>query len=284
MLPNAYMIIVPDWTRLDVRPVTCDIRSHLEICVTDEEFISIEPWPIPELVGQLVAQAALGRRALIETDEASDAFERETDRFELEAWARLELSPWLTPEEFRYLETTVGNLREDTLALCEQRLMVASTIGWALGLTGLPHLPAISDGSSEIAVLEWAPTPWSPVRGVMKGVRLRSDEALATERERWDILYWRSTLFGDPDYLESDRSAWREALVEILAADLWPVRDDDLLVNDDMTYGQAAEADPLSLQDAAEIRLRALNWVCGYGERPTTAPLDLDEIAPTESR
>jgi hypothetical protein len=38
--------------------------------MTDDDFLSIEPWPISELAGHLVAQVTLGRRALIESDGA----------------------------------------------------------------------------------------------------------------------------------------------------------------------------------------------------------------------
>jgi hypothetical protein len=248
--------------------------------VTDDEFLSVEPWPVSELVGHLVAQVTLGRRALIETDDTSDIFERETDRFELEAWARLELNPWLTPPEFDYLLTGVGKLGDSELAACEQGLVIASTIGWALRLTGRNELPAISDGSSEMAVLDWAPTPWSPVRGVVKGVRLRADEALANERERWDVLYWRSTLFDGLDYLEEDQQAWAEAIPEIVEANLWPIQDGDLLVDEGIVFGSVTGDDLAALREDAELRLRTLNWVCGYGERPTTAPVDLEGMEP----
>src|SRR4051794_22876989 len=120
------------------------------MCVVEDDFLSIEPWPVSELVGHLVAQITLGRRALIETDDTSDAFERETDRFELEAWARLELTPWLTPQEFEFLVAGVGALGEAGLAACEQGLVVGSTIGWALNLTRQDTLPGLSDGSSEM--------------------------------------------------------------------------------------------------------------------------------------
>jgi hypothetical protein len=150
-------------------------------------------------------------------------------------------------------------------------VVVASTIGWALHLTGRDDLPAISDGASEMAVLDWAPTHWSPVRGVVKGIRLRSDEVLATERERWDVLYWRSTLFDGLEYLEEDQQAWSEAIPEIVEANLWPIKDGDLLVGDNTTFANVEGDDLVELQENAEVRLRTLNWVCGYGDRPTTA-------------
>jgi hypothetical protein len=52
--------------------------------MTDEiDFIDIQPWPVAEQLGHLVASVAIARRGMMEMDDASDPFEVETDRFEL---------------------------------------------------------------------------------------------------------------------------------------------------------------------------------------------------------
>lgn len=245
--------------------------------MTDElDFLSIDPWPVSELAGHLVAQATLGRRALIETDTEGDAFERETDRFELEAWARLELTAWLTPEELDTIGAAIGSLNDQQLAICERGLMVASTIGWAVHVVQ-DELPLLSDGEAEMQTLDWAPTPWTPVRQASKRLSVRLEDALARERERWEVLVWRSTLFDDPEFIEDDRAAWQEALAEIQALGLWPTSEHDIVVaNEGIELAALPDDRMTALRDDAETRLRTLNWVCGYGERPSTAPLDLD--------
>lgn len=244
----------------------------------DNDFLSIDPWPVSEMAGHLVAQVTLGRRALIETDTEGDAFERETDRFELEAWARLELTAWLTPPELDSIGIPVGSLSDEQLANCERGLIIASTIAWAVNVVQ-HELPALANGEAEMPTLEWAPTPWTPVRQVNKRLRVRPDDVLAHERERWEVLVWRTTLFDDPKFEEDDRAAWREALTEIDAAGLWPTSSKDILVVDaGVDLGALPQEQLASLRYDAELRLRALNWVCGYGERPTTAPLDLDDV------
>jgi hypothetical protein len=242
----------------------------------DQDYINIEPWPVSELAGHLISQVTLGRRALIEMDLDGDAFERETDRFELESWARLELTAWLTPQELDWLEADVGGLGEQPLATCEQALLIASTIGWALRLTGANSIPALTDGADELAVLAWAPTPWTQVRTVLKSLRVRSEEELATQRERWEVLQWRTTLFTDPAMEEDDAIAWTEAIPEIEESGLWPIVDSDISL--DGVAVRALSVEVLEdLRNEAETRLRTLNWVCGYGDRPASAPLELDE-------
>jgi hypothetical protein len=249
----------------------------METPVSDEsDMISIEPWPVSELAGHLVTQLTLGRRALIERDTAAEQFERETDRFELESWARLELTPWMTANELDLLTAGVGTLDDSGLEACERGLLVGSTIAWALHLTRTDHLPAPTDGQIELAMLEWAPTPWTSVRSIVKSLRVRSDECLAFERERWEILAWRLSLFSDPTTTDEDTLAWHEAVPEIEEAGLWPITSGDLSLVHGKSIGDLDTSDSLALLDEAETRLRALNWTCGFGERPTTAPLDLD--------
>lgn len=253
------------------------VRAAQELQVTDDsEFLSIEPWPVSELAGHLIAQVTLGRRALIESDPEGDAFERETDRFELEAWARLELTAWLTAAELDSIGTPIGSLDDDQLAICERGLIVASTIGWAVDVVK-DELPPLADGEAEMQTLDWAPTPWTPVRQVSRRLRVRPDEDLARERERWEILVWRTTLFEDPEFADDDKAAWRDALIEIDDLGLWPTsRKDILIVSEGLDLGVLPEDQMAALRDDAETRLRTLNWVCGYGERPSSAPLDLD--------
>ena len=242
----------------------------------DANFLSIDPWPIAELAGQLVARATLGRRALIETDTETDPFERETDRFELEAWSRLELTSWLTPPEMEILAAPVGQLSDQQVATAEQGTLIASTIGWALNVVKTERIQAPTSGEAEGLVLEWAPTPWTPLRSVIKPLRLRGEEKLATERERWEVLLWRLELFGEPTSMAEDQNAWSEAIREIEEARLWPIQDGDLTLDDGRQISALDAMETSDLMEEAEVRLRSLNWVCGYGNSPVTAPLDLD--------
>ena len=245
--------------------------------VDTDEFLDIEPWPPAELVGHLVANVALGRRGLMESDADADVFERETDRFELEAWARLELTAWLDAGESAILSASNGTLSEDQHQRCDEALIMASSIGWALYIVPRSSLPLITDGDPEQRALEWAPGPWTPVRNVVKGTRVRTDEALANERERWELVYWRCGLFEDDSIRTEDEQALRETVKELAETPLIKVDSLDFLLDDGRAFHQLqAEAmDELARQ--AEVRLRTLNWVCGYGQRPSSAPLYLEE-------
>jgi len=245
--------------------------------VEPDDYIDIQPWPAAELVGQLVAHVALGRRGLIELDSAADAIEQETDRFELEAWARTELSSWLEPAESEVLAMPAGELSPEQADVCADAILVASTIAWAIRIVNSDHLPLPVDNQAEQRTLDWAPGPWIPVRNVVKAARLRSDEELAQERERWEIIHWRTTLFEDPAMADDDRSALSDILGELAGNPALQATDHDLALDDGTAIGDLDASALEDLQRLSGIRLMALNWVCGFGESPTRAPLFVDE-------
>jgi hypothetical protein len=246
--------------------------------MTDEtDFIDIQPWPIAEQLGHLMASVAIARRGMMEMEDASDPFEVETDRFELESWARLELGAWLTAEDFAILEVPVGQLSFEQEETCDQRLLAASTIAWAVRAGEVDHLPVLADGAAESATVEWAPGPWTHVRNVQNTLRLRSDEELAAERERWEIIRWRSELFEDPAMAEEARRVLQEAVAEIVEGNLLATVDNDIALDDGKPFSTLAPEQLDDVGAVATVRLQTLNWVCGFGDSPVTAPLFLDE-------
>ncbi|MDQ3657223.1 MAG: hypothetical protein M3457_19390 [Chloroflexota bacterium] len=245
--------------------------------MNDDDFLDIHPWPPIELVGQLVSHVALGRRGLIEGDQNGDVFERETDRFELDAWAKLELTAWMTAEQTAILATPLADLSEAQLDSCQDALVVASTIGWAIYIVALPTLPVSTDGGPEGVVLEWAPGPWTPVRNTVKAIRVRSDELLATERERWELLTWRSTLFQDNESIDIDRQALEETIAELAGQSLVQTNGQDFTVTAGKPFSALQSDDLDQIAHEAELRLKTLNWICGFGESPATAPIFLDD-------
>lgn len=241
----------------------------------DDEALEIKPWPLSELAGQLIARTAVGRRGVIEVDASTDVYERETDRFELEAWARTELTAWLMLRDFQVLDAAADSLADDELTYAHDALMEASTIAWAVAILPERHLPVFTSGESEQLTLAWAPGPWTGIQQARRGLRIRSDTDLASERERWEILYWRMIL---PQPLDRDaRTALRDTIAEVRAVDLLAANDEDLLTDAGVPVGQCSPELRNERMVEAEIRLRTLNWICGLGDRLASTPLFFDD-------
>lgn len=242
----------------------------------DEEYIDIQPWPVQVLVGRLVSLVTLGRRGILEVEQGDDLFEAETDRFDLQSWAALELQPWLSAEEARILRTPVTELTEDDLDTCFDALSASAAIAWAVRVVPADTLSMLTSRDEEQRVLEWSPKPWTKVRGATRAARVRSDDELANEREKWDIVLWRLSLFQDQDDAQRDRAALAEATVEASSAGLLQTDGADFLTDAGVPFAQMTDEELSELEHLAEVRLRALNWVCGFGEDWESAPLYLD--------
>lgn len=232
----------------------------------DDE-LDIQPWPVLELIGRAVALTSVAKRGLLEVDEDLDVFSKETDRFELSTWARTELTNWITDSELAALNTPIGDLTEEQMLLADEALYAGGAVAWALRGVADDYMPMPDTVEFMAAVLEWAPTPWDKVRQLQKRVRLRSDQDLADERERMELWYWR----GSDDVTPEDLA---EVVAEINEIDLMPTIDGDLAAGN-VAFGSLSDDDRDDLTWIAEQRLRALNWVCGFGESWETAPLDI---------
>jgi len=241
----------------------------------DDDSIDIRPWPVSELAGQLVSCAALARRGAMETNDGSDTYEQETDRFELEAWSRSELVTWLNLAEFEVLDAPVGTLADEQVERCHDALFEASTLAWIVGVVQVDGLPIFTDGEPERQVAAWAPGPWTGVPSASRSLRVRPDEQLAAERERWELLYWRLNLQQPLD--GDSRTALQDVIEEVGGIGLLGVTSGDFATDDGRAFSEFSTDDFDTFAHEAEVRLRTLNWACGMGVRLDAAPLMLDD-------
>lgn len=238
---------------------------------TEDDTIDIQPWPVIELIGRGVTLATVARRGILEVDDQRDNFDLETDRFDLSTWARTELQNWISDDELRLLNASVGDLTDDDLGECDNALVGATTIAWALRAVDAAHLPLPEQEEVDETTLRWAPEPWDKVRSLQSRARLRSDVELAEERERWELWYWRATDGVD------DAAAVRDVADEVGGTGLITIVDGDFATDAGTPFHRLPEDQQDDVAWLSELRLRALNWVCGFGESWETAPLYLDE-------
>jgi hypothetical protein len=239
--------------------------------MSEDDSIDIRPWPVMELIGRAVVLASVARRGTLEVDSERDIFDLETDRFDLVTWTRTELQNWVSDRELELLSRPVGELNDDDLAECDDALISASTIAWTLRAVPSAILPMPQDGVAEGQVLEWAPEPWAKVRALQSAARLRSDDELARERERWELWYWRATDVAD------GTDALADVVAELGESDLIPIVDGDFATDAGIPFSSLGQDDQDDVAWLSELRLRALNWACGFGDSWETAPLYLDD-------
>lgn len=229
--------------------------------------LDILPRQPREVARRAVALATLARRGVLEVDGETDAYARETDRFDLASWARSELADTLTDREARILAAPIGELGEDDLADCDDALVAAAALAWALGVAPVERLPVPDDGEAEEAVLDWAPQPWAALDTLARRLELRPEETLANERERWELWYWRA------NEAEPGEDGFEEVIAAVRDAGLIPTAGGDLATDAARPFGELAPDAQAEIAWLAERRVRALNWVTGFGEDWDSAPV-----------
>ncbi len=231
-----------------------------------DDALDIEVRPAIDLVRRAAVLAAVAERGVLEVDTDRETYERDTDRFELFSWARGALAGAVTPTELRLLETPVGELG-DELARCDEALTAGAAIAWSLGIVETDRLPVPADGAAEERLLGWAPAPWTDLDRLARRIEPRDDQAIATERERWEVWYWRSF---DAD--EATGSV-ADVVADLIDSGLIPIVEGDLATDAAEPYSALTPDEQEEIAWLAEHRLKALNWACGFGDGWDTVPL-----------
>lgn len=258
----------------------------------DDLELEIEVRPAPIVADRLVALAAVARRAFLESglsdEEAWDEDEddpddrpddAETERYDLAAWLRDEgIEPALTDDERAIVETAVGGLDADAAARASWAGEALVALAWGAGL--LPELPPFDRPADARALLAALPEPWDKTAPLRTAIRLRSDDDAASGRELAELWYWRAGVEGvrrsaPPSEARELRAVIREAADEAVAAGLLP----RLVGGDFPAQGGPVSSLPAdALDDLATLaaaRLRALNWLCGFGDGWADVPLEI---------
>jgi len=248
--------------------------------MSDDE-IDINPRSPAEAGRRLIILASLLRRGFLEQDIATDALgtEVEEERFDILAWLDDNgIIGDLTETERELLSAQRGWI--DDFDIYEFLMPIEELLAVAWYLKLLDELPDYLIESTHRRLLETIPSPWDEVAPWLKGLESRSLDELAVERERAEIWNWRSimersrTTTTGKDLQNLD-DAIRETSIEAVNAGLLPK-----LIDNDFPAGEQAyrslDADD---QDVVEVssydRLRALNWLCGYGTNWSDTPTDI---------
>lgn len=235
----------------------------------------------PALVAsRAIVVAAACRRTHLELaplDLGSD--DPEGERFDLAAWVVEEgLDPVLTPAEQRLFKTRVGRLpRAEVLAASWQAEGLAA-LAWAIGILDDP--PPLDAPADPAGVLTLLPSPWASTRALRTTATLRPEADLARERERAELWHWRAEIAQaaaptSPKDERDRRSLVREVAEEAHAAGFIasPAGHDFPVAGRPYRDLSPDALDTLTI--IAAERLRALNWLCGFGPDWDNVPLDV---------
>ena len=238
-----------------------------------DDAIDIQLRAPAEVATRAIVLATIARRGILDIV-AGDLDEAETTRFDLAAWAASHFAAKLEADELALLNSPHGSLSEDDLATCLDAGESLVALWWCLSQppASLPEPDVPADLPALLAKL---PQPWQTPESVISTALLRPEGEIATERERAELWWWRASL--KPDELKDQNTQATIAAVaeEAAAAALMGTDDGDLAVRG-RAFRALSEDQRATVLVVATARLRALNWVCGFGTAWATTPLDID--------
>ena len=240
-----------------------------------EDELEINLRPTSEIARRLLVLAALAENLSFADVDGASPDERAASAFDLREWLRAEeLWPDLTQDEVLLLAGGASPGAESDLFSVQETLEAFGALAWALQI--VPRLaadvPADIDG-----VVPELPHPWDSTGKWMQGLALRSLDDIASQRESAELWTWRLLTEDDlREALGGDQEALREVIREAerqgRAAGILP-RGGFRVQGRDISMLNLTERNTVLATSLA--RLKALNWVCGYGDRWDDVPLNI---------
>ena len=245
-----------------------------EVELPDDE-LDIETRAARDVAARAIVLATVLRR--ISLDGPGNSGDTAEEAFDLREWLRdQQLLADLVPRELALLERPVDSLPESEVGSCTWQAAALAVLAWALHII---DLPPVDSGHDVPAALAAIPTPWDATSGFIAAARLRPDDEIIAERERAEIWLWRATaeaLRRDaPGVVDELAATIAEVVAEAAAAGLiQDTADGDFALGGLPVHDVTPEALD-ALQMIAAERLRALNWICGFGNSWDDVPLDV---------
>ncbi len=245
----------------------------------DKDYLDIELRPAEMVARRCIVLAALLQLATFDLDGAGITNDDpETAAFDLREWLRSQdLWRELTPTEAEYLARPIAQrsaaATPDPLSLGES----FATLAWALGI--VPAMDPLTAADIQDVIFQ-VPEPWESTQSWLHSQRLRPETEIVVQRESTELWEWRlSTELARRDAPERERAEIDASVSEVagegVAAGL--LREDATHHDLEMwkTISQRTSDEITSHQAMAEQRLKALNWVCGFGETWDDVPLEV---------
>lgn len=240
------------------------------------------------VVERLVVLAAVTRRAILERlpddVQISDGTDQhhedpESGRFDLVGWLREEkLDRVATEGERSLLHTRIGRLPAEEAARATWAGEAMVALAWCGGIVA--EFPPYGEATDIASVLDFIPSPWESVKPLFARFELRPQAEIAAEREKSELWLWRAGIEAvfrqaAPDERGELKSLIAEVTHEAVSAGLLPAASsgDFSAPNRPVTRLDAATLDELTA--TAQERLRALNWVCGFGDSWDDVPVEI---------
>jgi hypothetical protein len=245
----------------------------------DDITVDIELRSTEELAARLVILAGLIQLALSFGEDDNDPTVVESERLDLLDALRIgQVTVHLSPSEHSLLATIESKaVDEETVLGILWQVEALAALGWAA-----IYLPELSDPWQQADVAKLmasVPPPWEELDCFFTSVRSRPEDEIAAARETAELWGWRTSLESEIELADGrDRAELiailREATTEAAHAGLIRSSASDFNVRG-RPFSQSDSETQITIAEVSTQRLRALNWLCGFGSSWDDVPLNV---------
>jgi hypothetical protein len=248
-----------------------------EVLVAQDE-IDVELRTPVEVRARVLVLAALLRRLALENAPTDDVGDQLGDAFDEREWLRDQgLAGQLTTREEALLSSPPGALAPGVIVEASWQGEALIALAWAIRELDLPPVVTATDPRP---IMDVVPRPWDAVHGWLNGGVMVTEAEAARYRELAEIWHWRAMTEllrreASPAEREDYEAAIREVAAEARVEGIVPaLRDGDFNVGD-RSVRELGDAEVDDLVAITGQRLRALNWLCGFGSSWDDVPFDV---------
>ena len=244
----------------------------------DVDEIDVELRAPQEVRARILILSSILRRLALETAPLPGEGDPVADAFDEREWLRDQgLTSQLSAPEAAFLDGRPGSASSEAIMELSWQAEALVALAWAVGLLDMPAVDVPPDLGW---IVDLVPRPWDAINTWMSDPAIVSESDAAQQRESAEIWHWRATTesvrrqAASADRRDYD-AAIAEVVVEASSAGLIPT----LLDRDFPVRGRSIkEISDSAIDELIAVtgqRLRALNWLCGYGTTWDDVPLDI---------
>ena len=244
----------------------------------DDDDLEITLRDPADVARRAIVLASLLRRLALEDVASTDVTDAQAEAFDLREWLReQDLSEAMTKVERAIIDCPPAGLSDPERIDASWRAESLAALCWSLGVLQLGSIGESAELDSALAAI---PAPWDSTQIWINAARLMREENIALERERAELWHWRANVEAlRRDASPSDRQEYNDAIRDV-TADALTARLLDATRDNDFAVGRSpfrslSAADLDRILAASTERLRALNWVSGFGTSWDDVPLEV---------
>jgi hypothetical protein len=244
----------------------------------DEEEIDVELRTLQEVRGRILIISSILRRLALENISQDREDDPLADAFDEREWLREQgLASHLTAREAAFLESPLGSIAPEAIPELSWHGEALAALAWAVGIRDMPPIDTTSDLDP---IMDIVPRPWDETAAWRSDTTIVSESAAMQERERAEIWRWRATTeVLRREASRAERSDYEAAIAEVaaearVAGLVSALHDHDFPVQG-RSIKEISDTEVDELVAIADQRLRALNWLCGFGTSWDDIPLDV---------